>query len=145
LTVSLLVRWIHVLAAITWIGSALFIALVLVPMTRRPEDAAARARLLREAGLRFRAVGWVALGFLVVTGLTNLALFPIFLSSPRLHAKLALVMLALVLSLLHDFVLGPSASRPGADPALRVYSSWVARLNVAIALAIVALGLSLRA
>jgi hypothetical protein len=44
----------------------------------------------------------------------------------------------------HDFVLGPRAGVPGADPALRVRASWVARLNVLVALGIVALGLSLR-
>jgi uncharacterized membrane protein len=143
--VSLLLRWIHVLAAVTWIGGMLFIALVLVPVTRRLEDPALRTRLVHEAGLRFRAVGWIALGLLVLTGLGNLWLFPVFLSSPRVHAKLGLVLVALVLAVLHDFVLGPRAGRPGADPALRVRASWVARVNVLVVLAIVALGLALRA
>ncbi|MEK7701144.1 MAG: DUF4149 domain-containing protein [candidate division NC10 bacterium] len=142
---SLLLRWIHVLAAVTWIGGMLFIALVLVPVTRRLEDPALRTRLVHEAGLRFRAVGWIALGLLVLTGLGNLWLFPVFLSSPRVHAKLGLVLVALVLAVLHDFVLGPRAGRPGADPALRVRASWVARVNVLVVLAIVALGLALRA
>jgi uncharacterized membrane protein len=141
---SLLLRWIHVLAAITWIGGSLFIALVLVPVTRRLEDPGLRARLVQDTGRRFRTVGWVALGLLVLTGLGNLWLFPVFWASPRFHAKLALVLLALLLSALHDFALGPRAGRPGADPAFRARASWVARLNVLVALAIVALGLALR-
>jgi len=141
--VSLLVRWLHVLAAITWIGGMLFIALVLVPVTRRLDDPALRTRLVQDAGRRFRAVGWVALAVLVVTGLLNLWIHPVLLSSPRLHWKLGLVGLALILSGFHDFVLGPRAGAPGADPSARVRASWVARLNVVIVLVIVALGLSL--
>ncbi len=141
---SLLFRWIHVLAAITWIGGSLFVALVLVPVTRRLEDPALRTRLVQEAGRRFRTVGWIALGLLVLTGLGNLWLFPSFLSSPRFMAKFALVVLALALSVVHDFVLGPRAGARGADPALRVRATWVARVNVLVALAIVALGLALR-
>ena len=113
---SLLIRWLHVLAAITWIGGMLFLALVLVPITRRLEDAALRARLFHAVGLRFRAVGWIALGVLVVTGLVHLWRHPVLLGSPRVHVKLGLVVLALILSALHDFVLGPRASAPGAAP-----------------------------
>jgi uncharacterized membrane protein len=141
--VPLLVRWLHVLAAITWIGGMLFIALVLVPTTRRLEDQALRARLVHAAGLRFRTVGWVAIGVLVVTGLLNLWMHPVLLSSARFHWKVGLVVLALILSAFHDFVLGPRAGAPGADPSARVRASWIARINVLVVLAIVALGLSL--
>ncbi len=141
---SLLLRWIHVLAAATWIGGMLFIALVLVPVTRRLDDAALRTRLIRDTGRRFRTVGWIALGLLVLTGIGNLWFYPIFLRSPRFHAKLGFVLVALVLSVVHDFVLGPRAGQPGADPTLRVRASWIARVNVLVALAIVALGLALR-
>ncbi len=141
---SLLLRWIHVLAAVTWIGGMLFIALVLVPVTRRLDDAALRTRLIRDTGRRFRTVGWIALGLLVLTGIGNLWFYPIFLRSPRFHAKLGFVLVALVLSVVHDFVLGPRAGQPGADPTLRVRASWIARVNVLVALAIVALGLALR-
>jgi uncharacterized membrane protein len=141
--VSLLVRWLHVLAAMVWIGGMLFIALVLVPTARRLGDPALRARLVRDTGARFRTVAWLAIGVLVLTGAVNLWLQPVLLSSPRLHAKLALVALALFLSALHDFVLGPRAGAPGADPSARARVSWLARVNVLVALAIVALGLSL--
>jgi uncharacterized membrane protein len=141
--VSLLVRWLHVLAAITWIGGMLFIALVLVPITRRLEDPALRTRLVHDIGLRFRTVGWIALGVLLATGLGNLWMHPTLLASPRFHWKVGLVILALILSAFHDFVLGPRAGAPGADPSARVRASWMARLNVLVVLVIVALGLSL--
>lgn len=139
---SLLLRWLHVLAALTWIGGMLFIALVWVPVARRL-DAPLRVRLIEETGRRFRTVGWIALGGLAATGALNLWMHPVLLGSRRLHAKLGLVVLALVLSLLHDVVLGPRAGRPGADPRLRLHASWVARVNLVAALAIVALGLAL--
>ncbi|MBI4635778.1 MAG: DUF4149 domain-containing protein [Candidatus Rokubacteria bacterium] len=141
---ALSLRFVHVLAAITWIGGMLFVALVLVPVTRRLEDAALRARLVHAIGVRFRAVGWIALGLLVVTGLANLWYRPYLLEAPRFHWKLGLVLLALVLSALHDFVLGPRAGAPGADPSIRVRASWVARINVLVVLVIVLLGLALR-
>jgi uncharacterized membrane protein len=132
-----------VIAALTWIGGMLFIALVLVPIARRLEDQALRARLVRETGLRFRTVAWSALGVLVVTGLVNLWMHPALLSSSRFHGKLGLVVLTLILSAFHDFVLGPRAGAPGADPSARVRASWVARVNVLVVLVIVLLALSL--
>jgi len=79
-----------------------------------------------------------------VTGLLNLWSRPYLLTVPRFHGKLGLVLLALLLSVLHDFVLGPRAGLPDADPAARVCASWVARINALVALGIVLLGLSLR-
>jgi uncharacterized membrane protein len=141
---DLVIRWLHLLAAITWIGGMVFIALVLVPVTRALADPALRTRLVQDTGRRFRTVGWIALGALVATGLVHLWLRPYLLSAPRFHWKLGLVVLALALSVLHDFVLGPRAGRPGADPALRRRASWVARVNLLVVLAVVFLGLALR-
>ena len=141
---SLLVRWLHLMAAITWIGGMLFVALVLVPVTRRLADPALRVRLFQETGRRFRTVGWIALAVLLASGLGNLGLRPYLLWVPRFQWKLGLVVVALVLSAVHDFVLGPRAGRPGASPALRVRASWLARANVLIVVIVVFLGLALR-
>jgi putative copper export protein len=141
-SMSLLLRWLHVVAAITWIGGMLFLALVLVPVTRH-EAPALRARLFHIVGVRFRTIGWIALGLLVLTGLGNLWLNPYLLPLPRFHWKLGLVALALCLAVVHDFVLGPRAGRPGAHPSVRVWASWAARANVLVVLAIVFLGLGL--
>ena len=144
MSVSLALRFVHVLAALTWVGGMLFVALVLVPVTRRLADADLRRRLVTEIGVRFRAVGWVAVGLLIVSGLGNLWVRPELLAAPRLQAKLGLVVLALILSALHDFALGPRAGRPDADPSARVRASWIARINILVVLAVVALGLALR-
>ena len=140
---SLFLRWLHVLAAITWIGGMLFLALVLVPVTQRLEDRALRARLFHAVGVRFRTVGWIALGVLVATGLGNLWLYPSLMTAPRFQWKLGLVVLALMLSAFHDFVLGPRAGMPGVAPSVRVRASWLARINVLVVLVVVLLGLSL--
>ena len=141
---SLLLRWLHVLAAITWLGGMLFVALVLVPVTRRLDDAALRTRLVQDAGRRFRTIGWIALGVLVLTGIGHVLVFPHFLRDGRFHAKLLLALAALGLAALHDFRLGPRAGAPGADPAWRARASWVARVNVLVVVAVVLLGLALR-
>lgn len=141
---ALALRALHVLAAITWIGGMLFVALVLVPVARRLDDPALRARLFHETGVRFRTVGWIALGLLVVSGLGNLIQRPYLMTVPHFQWKLGLVVLALVLSVLHDFVLGPRAGRPGVDPRVRVAATWIARVNVLVVVAVVVLGLALR-
>jgi putative copper resistance protein D len=142
-SLSLALRFVHILAALTWIGGMLFIALVLVPVTRRFEPGL-RTRLVQETGVRFRAVGWMAIAVLVISGLLNLWLRPELLSAPRFYWKVSIVVATLALSAVHDFVLGPRAGRPGADPGLRVRASWIARVNVVLVLVVVALGLALR-
>ena len=144
MTLALAVRFLHVAAALTWVGGMLFVALVLVPVTRRLEDPLLRRRLMHEAGVRFRAVGWMAMGLLVATGLVNIWLRPELLTLTRFWTKVVLVALAIVLSALHDFVLGPRAGHRDAPPSIRVWASWLARVNLLLVLAVVYLGLSFR-
>lgn len=144
MSLSLAVRFLHVAAAMTWIGGMLFIALVLVPVTRGLDDVALRRRLVQATGRRFRVVGWIALAVLVATGFVNLALRPELLGVARFWVKAALVAAALLLSAVHDFVLGPRAGRPDLHPKARAQASWLARVEIVVVLAIVALGLALR-
>lgn len=142
---DLFLRWIHVLAAVTWLGGMLFIALVLVPVSRRVPDPRLRVDLISQTGKRFRAVGWIALGLLVVTGILILSRRPWLLRAPAFQLKAVLVVLGLGLSALHDFVLGPRASGlPPADTAPRRRVTWLARINMLLVLGVVLLGLYLR-
>ncbi|MFQ5795545.1 MAG: hypothetical protein ACE5JP_10915 [Candidatus Bipolaricaulia bacterium] len=69
----LLSVWLHILAAAIWIGGMVFLALILVPVTRRPEHRGIAVSLIHWTGVRFRWVGWICLGLLLLSGIFNLA------------------------------------------------------------------------
>lgn len=132
-----------------------FLAVVGAPVLRRVEPPPLRAELFRRLGARFRAVGWIAIGVLLVTGLANLGLRGVLdgetLGSASfwqgrygraLGWKLALVTAMIALAAAHDFVLGPRAARlaPGSPKALaaRRRAAWIARLNAGLGVALVA-------
>jgi hypothetical protein len=79
----------------------------------------------------------------VISGVGNLLLSPWLLSAGLFQAKLALVAVILVLSVVHDFILGPRANI-APDPSLRVWASWVARAALFLGLVVILLGLALR-
>jgi copper resistance protein D len=144
----------HVLAALLWLGGMFFFALVGAPVLRRLEPAALRARVFRELGEAFRTAGWIAIAVLLVTGALNLALTGVLrggqLSHPAFWAssygralawKLAAVATMIIISAVHDFVLGPRAGRldPGSPAALRARAraAWLARINALVGLGLV--------
>jgi uncharacterized membrane protein len=160
-------QWIvffHIVAAIIWIGGMLFLPLVLVPIVRR-EEPRTRAALMSTVGHRFRTVGWIAIAALLVTGVWNLFNRDIPWETIRsadlfsgtwghiLAAKLALVAVLLVLSIFHDFVLGPRSTRLAQQrdttaavqraERLRRQAGWIGRVNAMLALAIIFLAVSL--
>lgn len=144
----------HVLAAVSWLGGMFFLAAIGAPVLRKVDPPSLRARLFEELGRRFRAVGWILIAVLLVTGVLNLwfrgLLDPAVLGSASfLHSsmgrallwKLVAVGAMLLFSTLHDFVLGPRASRLHAgsleaDRARR-RASWLARLNALAGVAVV--------
>jgi putative copper export protein len=149
--------FLHILSAIVWIGGMLFLALVIVPATRGlpPPD---RSALFSAVGRRFRAVGWVCIGLLLLTGIVNSAYRGVTLdnvltaelwTSPFgrvLSLKLAVVAVMLTLSLYHDFVIGPRSVRVTTGPQaqqLRRLASYVGRIEAILALIVVALAIML--
>jgi putative copper resistance protein D len=159
--VYLISVWLHVVAAIVWIGGMLFLVLVVVPWLRSGARVDAGA-FLRDTGARFRTVAWTCFATLFVTGAVNLwmrgvrpadLLRPAWLASPFGRAVgLKLVVFALVLGVsgIHDFVLGPRATAaierdPRSPEAERIrrQASLLGRLNVVLALCLVALGVVL--
>lgn len=155
--------WIHILAATIWIGGLFFIVLVVVPWLRRGgEGAVDPGAFLRDTGERFRSVGWLCFALLLVTGTFNLWLRGVTLDSvtdpswwtspfgAAVGLKLAVFGLVVAVSVVHDFVVGPRATRimrsdPRSDEAarLRRRASLLGRLNGVLALVLVALGVVL--
>lgn len=147
--------WLHILAATIWIGGMAALGLLLVPLLRRERFQDVATPLLYESALRFRWIGWGALGVLIVTGLFNVRaqgipwstwLEPGFWETAwgqALGWKLVFVIVVLVVSGIHDFHVGPKAVRlmeesPSSPEAerMRWWSSWLGRLALLLSLLI---------
>lgn len=134
--------WLHVLAAMTWVGGMVVFVAAVMPFFRR-QDEAVRAAFLKEFGRRFRAVSWICFAILATTGAFNLwmrgvqvsdFLRPEWRSSSFGHLvllKLGLVLLAVVMSGLHE------------RAAARWQARWLGRLTLVVGLAIVAVAVVL--
>ena len=146
---------VHVLAAMLWLGGMFSLAVVGAPVLRRVEPPALRQQLFQELGRGYRRVGWWAIGVLVLTGVANLhfrgwlrwqgALGDVDFwrtgVGRALAVKLAAVGTMIVVSVVHDFVLGPAAGRAVAGSAsavaLRRRAALLARLNAAVGVVVV--------
>ncbi|OGU29667.1 MAG: hypothetical protein A3K13_03135 [Gemmatimonadetes bacterium RIFCSPLOWO2_12_FULL_68_9] len=144
----------HLLAALLWLGGTFFLAAVGAPVLRKVEPPELRAELFRKIGVQFRMVGWVSIIVLVITGFANLHYRgllrgsvlgdPLFWSSrygQALTWKLGSVLVILVLGAIHDFVIGPRASRyaAGSPEALRYRraAAWMARVGAVVGIVLV--------
>jgi uncharacterized membrane protein len=145
---------VHVLAAMFWLGGMFFLGVIGAPTLRAVEAAALRQRLFHQLGVRFRTAGWWAIAILLVTGTLNLyfrgwlswevlgsAAFWVTPAGHALSLKLLAVTAMLLVSSIHDFVLGPRAGRvpPGSPAAiaLRSRAARLARLNALLGVAVV--------
>ena len=145
--------YLHILAAATWVGGIIFLVAIAVPALRKLDKTAAEP-MLRATVFRFRAVGWVAFGVLLLTGLYNLHMRGIGwseLTDPAYRAtssgkaliiKLGCFAVLLVLQGIHDFSIGPRAlaameKQTGEAPRLRKQAGMIGRINGLITLVIV--------
>ena len=145
---------IHVLAALFWLGGMFFLAVVGAPVLRTVEPPALRAQLFRALGERFRTVGWTAIAVLLITGVLNLHFRGIlavrvladagFWGSAYGRAllwKASAVTAMLIVQAVHDFAVGPAASRlaAGSPQALvaRRRAALLARLSAVLGIIVV--------
>ena len=139
---------VHLLAAAVWVGGSTALVFVGVPAVRTLEGDA-RGRAMRELGLRWRPLGY---GALLVAGATGIALaardwqgaasFQIVL-----WVKVALAVCLLVVSYLHNFVLGPRLQvevREGREQRSRRALVAVGWTSYALTLALPILGVALQ-
>jgi putative copper resistance protein D len=168
LLLRLLVLYVHLLAAMFWIGEMLFLAVVVGPYSRTLAPAQ-RAELFRQLGRRSRPYAWAAILVLLATGVGNVALMGIpftqivqhsFLASPlgaALALKLATIAVLLLSVIWHDLVLaersarlqremqarGPRPDLLAAAERTRRAAGWLGRLNLVLALVVVFFGVEL--
>src|SRR3989337_3614089 len=138
--------FLHILAALFWIGGMLFLTIVVVPLLKTIKGVQERSSIYQVVGKSFRFWGWIAIIILVITGPLNLYLMGIPLSillDPSIHStpygkvlsiKISFVILIILTSLLHDFVFGPKA---GNSPGYSSLAKWLGRSNILTATIIV--------
>ena len=121
----LFIRWIHVIAAVVWIGGNLILAMVIVPHFRQNLPPVQRIQILTLIGKRFEPIVWGCVLILFFTGIANIfnsvdlfsadnsLLIGTFMRT--LGIKLLLFIILLVLTGLHSFIYGPKLSRAIED------------------------------
>lgn len=117
----MLIMWIHLVAAITWIGGMLFLWLVLRPVLSSPTAGAEGLATLRRVEERFKTVRWASLLTLLVTGVYNLIHEG---GSARLESswggvlmiKLLFVAIVMGLSGVNDFLITSGTEQGVAGP-----------------------------
>jgi uncharacterized membrane protein len=97
-TVDGVIRYVHLLAAMVWVGGLLTLG-ALVPALR---SAGADRPILQAAARRFGVVSWTAMGVAVLTGALQIERIGYdWLDEPVLR-KIGLVVVAIVLALVHQ-------------------------------------------
>lgn len=153
--------WLHILSAAVWVGGIAFLVLIVVPWLRRGDTRQAAA-LLSATGHRFRTIAWICFGVFVVTGSFCLWVRGVradnfvqidWLRTPFgsvVVLKLGLFAVIVLISLVHDFLIGPMATKAmEQDPKsnrthrLRRTATALGRINATLALIIVFVGVML--
>ena len=157
---------IHIISAVTWLGGMLFLVMVMLPLVRRGMASGQPGpgmEVLRDAANRFLPVAWGAMVVLAVSGAylawEHWGIRPeVFVTDGGrfmqiLRIKTVLFLLVVLLSLLHDFWLGPmimerlnqarAAGLPPPQSLARRIVLLTARVNLLAVLAIVVLAVLL--
>jgi putative copper export protein len=139
---------VHLLAAGIWFGGSTALIFVGVPAIRILEGEP-RGRAMKELGLRWRPLGYGALGVAAITGVVLAArewqhdtAFQIVF-----WTKVALFLCLVVVSYFHNFVLGPRLQaeiREGRDPVTRPTLVVVGWISYSLTLSLPILGVALQ-
>lgn len=125
------VRFFHLVAASVWTGGLLVLGFLVMALRR----AGAERPLLQAAARQFARVSWVAMAVAIGTGIAQVELLAYRWSYGRLHMKLGLVALAVLIALGHQLTAKKSS------PAVRGIVQLVIML---VSLGIFAAAISLR-
>ena len=141
--------WLHIIGAAFWIGGMLFIPLILLPAIQNNPE---RAKMLMEAGLKFRYFGYIVLAILFVTGLLTMYFrgIPftwIFFTKSHygqlLSLKFILFLFILLISVLNDLVASKNEKelmQNGDSEGFKNISIWAGRIILLISFVMAYLG-----
>ena len=139
---------VHLLAAAVWVGGSTALVFVGVPAIRTLEGEP-RGRAMKELGLRWRPLGY---GALLVAALTGIVLAARECDDSTgfrvvLAVKAVVFVALLVVSYLHNFVLGPRVQaevRAGGEQPTRPTLVVVGWISYSLTIALPVLGVALQ-
>ena len=139
---DLLIRWLHVTAAVAWIGGNLILAMVIVPYFKKSVAPVERIKILTRIGKRFEPIVWGCAAILFFTGIFNvfraiggdIEALKIFMRT--LGIKLLLFVILLILTVIHSFFMGPGLSRAieTLDPETRELPEEIDKMRRSMAI-----------
>lgn len=132
------VLFLHVLSAVTWVGGNILFFSVAPRLRANPQGGPDALRVL---GRTFRVLSWVAFVLLLATGLFFVSLGWDWRKWP-LSLKAVLVGIALLLKVLHDFWIAPTAAR--RKGGYFTAALWMGRTNLVLGIIIVYLSVWIR-
>jgi uncharacterized membrane protein len=136
---------IHLLAATVWVGGSVALVFAGVPAIR-VLDGEPRGRAMKELGLRWRPLGYSALGIAILTGIVLAAHDRDEARSPFntvLYVKIGLTAALVVVSYLHNYVYGPRLQeeiKEGKPPTTRPTLVAVGWTSLALTITVPILG-----
>ena len=138
---NLLSRWAHILAAITAVGGTIFARFVVVP-TLDPLDPGSRAELHSAMRARWSKIVAIAIAFLLLSGLYNIAIISMDYRLPRWYHPVFGVkfLLAFAIFLIASLLTG----RSNAAENVRQHMRFWLNLNIVLAVLVVCLSGVLR-
>ena len=158
---DLVVRWLHLLAAVTWVGGLIYTNFVMTPPVTGKGIPPAFIRLM--CMQRFKWFALSSLALLVVTGIFNVlqrvpSLGDIFVTpwGTVLLVKVLFVVAVIIITTFTSLVLGPSVvanapkpgpKQPGPTPALMKFEKYLvllSQVNLALAALILYLAIVLK-
>jgi copper resistance protein D len=147
---DIIVTWLHLVAAFTWVGGLVFVNVVLTPVVGQ---SGIPPHLIRIMGMeRFRWFAWGSIGILILTGVYNIfqtiPAASVFVATPyglTLLIKLVVVGIMIGITAMNSLVLrkkvigaGPGAPGPEMQKISRSLVVF-SRLNVALGLVVLLL------
>jgi uncharacterized membrane protein len=133
-----IILFLHVLSAVTWVGGDILFFAVAPRLRANPEGGPVALRVL---GRTFRVLSWIAFALLLITGAYffsqgwDYRMWPLFF-------KLVLVAIVLLLKVLHDFWIAPTAARKKGG--FFYAALWIGRTNLFLGIVILYLAVWMR-
>ncbi|HVN15047.1 MAG TPA: CopD family protein [Anaerolineales bacterium] len=147
--------WLHMLATVTWVGSLVAIAVLVLPVAQKTLPSVEQLAFIKGIQQRLEPVAWFSIGILVVTGLFQMSSNPHyngFLATSNqwslaILTKHVLVILMIVVSAIYTWDVLPTIRRELLRPEkidsarlakLQKQETFLLRANIVLAVLILA-------